>query len=343
MHSVFVTRAGLAAAAVVAALAAGGPAAAQTNVKFSLDFTLQGSQAPFFLARERGYYAAEGVNVTTIDVGRGSGDTVGRVASGTYDIGFGDINSLMEFNAKNPEKEIPAVMMVYDKAPLSIVALKRSGISKPADLVGKKAAAPSFDASYRMFDMFAKINGFDPKSVNWSNVSPQLREPMLAKGEADAISAFTFTATFALRSLGVPESNLTVMKYSDYGLDLYSNAILVTPDLAKNNPKAVAGFVKAAIHGWRDAIKDPKAAIAVIKRVDPLIDEALELDRLNITIRDFVLTDDVKKNGMGDVEDARLRKNIDYVTEGLGLPRKVAPDHVFDRKYLPAAADRKLM
>lgn len=332
----------LAAACIVASVATAAPAAAQTNVKFSLDFTLQGAQSPFFLARERGYYAAEGVNVTAIDIGRGSGDTVGRVASSTYDIGFGDINSLIEFNSKNPDKEIPAVMMVYNKAPLSIVTLKKSGISKPQDLVGKKAAAPSFDASFRMFDMFAKINGFDPKSVSWSNVSPQLREPMLAKGEADAISAFTFTAVFALRRLNVPETALNVMKYSDFGLDLYSNAIMVTPELAKNNPKAVAGFVKAAIKGWRDAVKDPKAAITVIKKVDPLVDEVLELDQLNVTIRDFVLTDDVKKNGMGDVDDARLTKNIEYVTEGLGLPRKVAPDHVFDRKYLPAAADRKI-
>lgn len=331
----------LAAAGLTLALTAGA-ATAQTNVKFSLDFTLQGSQAAFYVARERGYYAAEGLNVTSIDVGRGSGDTVGRVASGTYDIGFGDINSLIEFNAKNPGREIPAVMMVYDKAPLSIVALKSAGIAKPADLVGKKGAAPSFDASYRMFAMFAKINGFDPNKVIWSNVSPQLREPMLAKHEADAIAAFTFTAVFALRSLGVQETDLNIMKYSDYGLDLYSNALIASEGF-KNNPKAVSGFVKAAIHGWQDTIKDPKAAIAVIKKVDPLIDDALELDRLNITIRDFVLTDWVKANGMGDVDPARLQKSIDIVTEGLELPRKVPADSVFDRKYLPPAATRKLM
>jgi NitT/TauT family transport system substrate-binding protein len=329
--------------AAAAALGATAPAAAQqTNVKFSLDFTLQGSQAAFYVARDKGYYAAEGVNVTAIDIGRGSGDTVGRVASGTYDLGFGDINSLIEFNAKNPGKEIPAVMMVYDKAPMSIVALKKSGINKPADLVGKKAAAPSFDASYRMFDMFAKINGFDPAKVSWSNVAPQLREPMLAKGDAEAISAFTFTATFALRALGVPETDLNVMKYSDFGLDLYSNAVLASTAM-KQNPKAISGFVKAAIRGWQDTVKDPKAAIAVIKKADPLINEELELERLQVTIRDFVLTDYVKANGMGDVDDARLDKGIGYVTEGLGLPRRVKPADVFDRQYLPPAAQRKLM
>ncbi len=333
----------LAIAGLAAALTAGSAAAQQTNVKFSLDFTLQGAQAPFFLARERGYYAAEGVNVTAIDVGRGSGDTVSRVASSTYDIGFGDINSLIEFDSKNPGKEFPAVMMVYNKAPLSIVTLKKSGISTPKGLAGKKGAAPSFDASYRMFDMFAKINGLDPKSMAWSNVAPQLREPMLARGEADAISAFTFTSTFALETLGVPESSLNIMKYSDYGLDVYSNAIMASPEFLKNNPKAVAGFVKGAIRGWQDAIKDPQAAIAAIKKADPLVNEKLELERLKVTIRDFVLTDEVKKNGMGDVDDARMEKAIGYVTEGLSLPRKLAPKDVFDRKFLPPAAQRKLM
>ncbi|HTP83929.1 MAG TPA: ABC transporter substrate-binding protein [Alphaproteobacteria bacterium] len=335
-------RAALAAASVFTALAAW-PAAAQTNAKFSLDFTLQGSQAPFFLARDRGYYAAGGVNVTAIDVGRGSGDTVNRVASGTYDLGFGDINSLVEFDSKNPGKEFPAVLMIYNKAPMSIITLKKSGISTPKALVGKKGAAPSFDASYRMFDMFAKINGFDPKSMTWSNVAPQLREPMLARGEADAISSFTFTSTFALETLGVPESSLNIMKYSDYGLDLYSNAIMASPEFLKSNPKAVAGFVKGAIRGWQDAIKDPQAAIAAIKKADPLVNEQLELERLKVTIRDFVLSDEVKKNGMGDVDDARMEKAIGYVTEGLGLPRKLAPKDVFDRQFLPPAAERKLM
>jgi NitT/TauT family transport system substrate-binding protein len=337
------SRVGCLVAAGLAVTLAGGTASAQTNIKFSLDFSLQGSHSPFFLAEERGYYKAEGVTVTAIDTARGAGDAVVRVATGTYDVAFGDINSLIEFNARNPGKEIPAVLIVYDKAPMSIVTLKTSGISKPADLVGKKAAAPNFDAGFRMFNMFAKVNGFDPSKVNWSNVAPQLREPMLARGETDAISGFSFGGVLALRSLGVPDSRLNVMMFSNYGLDLYSNAIVVSPALMKSNPKAVAGFVKAVIRGWKDAVKDPKASIAALKNRDPLINEALELDRLNLIIRDFVLTDWVRQNGMGGVDPTRLKKNIDLVTDGLGLPRVVPPEQVFDEGFLPPASERKLM
>lgn len=332
-----------AALGVAGALAAVPAAAQQTNIKFSLDFVLQGPQAPFFLADEKGYYKAEGLNLTALDAGRGSADTIGRVASGVYEIGFGDLNALIEFNAKNPGKEIPAVFMVYDKAPFAIVTRKSKGIAKPTDLMGKNAAAPSFDAGFRLFSLFAKLNGIDASKVNWSNVAPQLREPMLSRNETDAISAFSFTAVMALKGLGVPENDIQVFMYSEHGLDLYSNAVIASPALVKSNPKAVSGFVKATIKAWRDAVKNPAEAIAALKKREPLINEALELERLNLAIKGFVMTPDVHANGMGGVQPARLQKNIDLVTEGLALPRKIAPGDVFNANFLPPAAERKLM
>jgi NitT/TauT family transport system substrate-binding protein len=333
---------GLAAAVAIACVLGTAPLAAQTNIKFSLDFVLQGPQAPFFLAEERGYYKAEGINLTALDAGRGSADTIGRVASGVYEIGFGDLNALIEFNAKNPGKEIPAVFMVYDKAPMAILTRKSKNINKPADLAGKKGAAPSFDAGFRLFGLFAKLNGLDASKVEWNNVAPQLREPMLSRNETDAISAFSFTAVMALKSLGVPENDIQVFMYSDYGLDLYSNGVIASPDLVKNNPRAVAGFVKATLRAWKDTIKEPAAAIAALKKREPLINDAVELERLNLAIKGFVLTPDVRKNGMGGIDAARLAKNIDLATEGFALPRKITSDLVFNPAFLPPAADRMM-
>jgi NitT/TauT family transport system substrate-binding protein len=330
-----------AALAVTGALAGLQPAVAQqTPIKFTLDFVLQGPQAPFFLAQEKGYYAADGLNVTAIDAGRGSSDTVNRVVSGAYDIGFGDLNALIEFNAKNPGKEVPAVLMVYDQAPFAIITLKNKGIAKPADLAGKKAAAPSFDTPFRLFSLFAKANGFDAGAVNWANVAPPLREPMLAKGEADAISGFSFTAVLALKGLGVPESNVQAFMYKDYGVDLYSNAVIASAKLIQENPKAVQGFVKATIKGIQDTIADPKAAIAALKKKDPLINDAIELERLQLALSTSVLTADVKANGIGGVTADRLNKNIELVTSGFNLDRKVTAEQVFVDRFLPPKAER---
>lgn len=320
------------------------PNAAQaqtTNIKFTLDFSFQGPQAPFFLAAEKGYYAAEGINLTALDAGRGSSDTVNRVASGAYDIGFGDLNALIEFNAKNPGKEIPAVMMLYDQAPFAIITLKDKGIAKPADLVGKKAAAPSFDTPFRLFALFAQATKIDPATVAWANVAPPLREPMLARGEADMISGFSFTSVLALKSLNVPEANIQTFMYKDYGVDLYSNAVIASAALIKNNPKAVRGFVKATIRGVQDAIADPAAAVAALKKKDALVNDAVELERLKMAIATSILTDDVKANGLGAVRSDRLQKNIDLVTAGFKLERKVDAYQVFNASFLPPAAERK--
>lgn len=331
---------GAAAAFAVGIIAAAPVQAQQTPIKFTLDFVYQGPQGPFFLAQERGYYAAEGLNVTAIDPGRGSSDAVNRVVSGAYDLGFGDINALIEFNAKNPGKELPAVLMLYNQAPFAIITLKDKGIGKPADLAGKKAAAPSFDTPFRLFPIFAKLNGIDPASVTWANVAPQLREPMLARGEADAISGFSFTAVLALKGLGVPAQKIQTFLYKDYGIDLYSNAVIASPALLKDNPKAVQGFVRATIRGLHDTIADPKAAIAALKKRDPLLNEALELERLQMAISTSMLTDEVKRDGYGGVRPERLQRNIDLVTQGYGLERKVAPEQVFDARFLPPAAER---
>jgi NitT/TauT family transport system substrate-binding protein len=325
----------------VVALGASTPSnAQQTAIKFTLDFIIQGPQAPFFLAAERGHYAREGVNLTALDAGRGSADTVNRVASGAYDIGFGDINALIEFNAKNPGKEIPAVLMVYDVAPFAIVTLRDKGIGKPADLAGKKAAAPSFDTPFRLFTLFAKANGIAPQSVAWSNVAPPLREPMLARGEAELISGFSFTSVLALRQIGVPESRLNVFLYREHGVDLYSNAVIVSPALARDNPKAVAGFVRATIKGLQETIADPGAAIAAVKKREALLNESVERERLMMALGTSVLTEDVKRNGLGAVRADKLARNIELVTEGFGLERKLANEQVFDARFLPPRAER---
>ena len=94
----------LAATVILAAtaFASTAPARAQTtNVRFVLDFLLQGQQSAFVLGRERGYYTAQKVNLAAFDPGRGGADSITKVASGTHDIGFGDLSAIIEFNSKS--------------------------------------------------------------------------------------------------------------------------------------------------------------------------------------------------------------------------------------------------
>src|SRR5262245_23667896 len=133
--------AGLILAATVGTALLAGPAAAQQAIKFSLDFKFEGPSAPFLVAIDKGYFKAEGLDVT-IDTAAGSLEPINRVASGTYDMGFGDINSLIKFRDANPGTPIKSVFILYNKPPFSVVARKSRGVKTPKDLEGKKPVAP---------------------------------------------------------------------------------------------------------------------------------------------------------------------------------------------------------
>lgn len=333
------------AAAGVAAVALAGAAAAQAQdllpVKFTLDWKFEGPAAGFLIAKERGYFEDEGLDVT-IDSGNGSSGAVTRVASGAYDIAMADVNSMMEFNASNPGQAMKAMFIVYNAPPFALFTLKDSGIDSVEKMTGKTFGAPVFDSPRKLFPAFAQATGLDKDSVTWESMDPPLREPMLVRGDVDGISGFYFTSLLNLRGLGVTEDKLNIWQYRDEGLDLYGNGLIASPALMEQHPDAVKGFVKAVIKGWRDAIADPKAGIAAVKARDPLIDEALELDRLQMAIDNNVLTDEVKANGMGGIDEARMLKAIDQVTYAFGIQDKPAVADVFTSDFLPPAEERML-
>ncbi|WP_197933277.1 ABC transporter substrate-binding protein [Bosea sp. ANAM02] len=314
------------------------PAAAQTPLKFTLDWVFQGPTSPFLVALDKGYYKAEGLDVT-MDPGQGSAGAVQRVATGAYDIGFADVNSLIEYNAKNAGKEILCVFMAYDFPPFGVHALKKSGIAKPTDLAGKKLGAPVFDASFRLFPAFAKKNGIDAASVQHVNLTPQLREQSLVQGTVDFISGHYFSSILDLKARGVKPEDVVSFNYSDYKMDVYGNGIIVSPALAAK-PEVVTGFLRATAKAWKEVAANPAIGIAAAKKRDPLIDEKLETERLDMSLRMNVLTPFVKANGMGDVDPARFARSVKDVAEAFGLPAAPAPDKVFTAKFLPPKAER---
>ena len=336
-------RAFLKTTAALAAAAALGVAHAQTTpVKLQLDWRFEGPAALFLVPVAKGYFKDAKVDVT-VDAGNGSGGTVTRVASGTYDMGFADMAALMEFHANNPDapNKPVAIMMVYNNTPASVMALKKSGIKTPADLNGKKLGAPVFDAGRRAFPIFQKANGVG--TVAWTAMDPPLRETMLVRGDVDAITGFTFTSLLNLEARGAKAEEVVVMAYPDYGVKLYGNAIIASPKILKENPAAVKAFLSAFAKGMKDVIGNPAASVETVKARDGIINSELETRRLKLAIDTVINSPDARAEGFGQINPGRLSLMASQVSDAFNTKTRVNPDAVWNGGFLPAKAELNVL
>jgi NitT/TauT family transport system substrate-binding protein len=329
--------------AMLAAAATFGMAQAQTTpIKFQLDWRFEGPAGLFLTPAAKGYFKDAKLDVA-IDAGNGSGGTVTRVASGSYDLGFADMAALMEFHANNPDapNKPVAIMMVYNNTPASVMALKKSGIKTPADLAGKKLGAPVFDAGRRAFPIFAKANGVG--NVAWTAMDPPLRETMLVRGDVDAITGFTFTSLLNIEARGVKADDVVVLQYPDYGVKLYGNAIIASPKILKENPAAVKAFLSAFTKGVKDVIANPAASIQDVKARDGIINVDLETRRLKLAIDSVINSADARAEGFGQVKGPRLSLMASQVSDAFNTKTRVKADDVWNGSFLPSAKDLDIL
>jgi NitT/TauT family transport system substrate-binding protein len=330
------------AGAVITASTLGLAQAQVTPIKFQLDWRFEGPSALFLTPAAKGYFKDAKLDVT-VDAGNGSGGAVTRVASGAYELGFADLAALMEFHANNPDapNKPVAIMMVYNDTPASVMALKKSGIKTPADLSGKKLGAPVFDAGRRAFPIFAKANNIS--GVQWTAMDPPLRETMLARGDVDAITGFTFTSLLNLEARGVNVADVVVLPYPDFGVKLYGNAIIASPKILKDNPAAVKAFLSAFARGMKDVIGNPAAAIADVKARDGIINVELETRRLKLAIDTVINSPNAHAEGFGQVNGPRLTLMASQVSEAFATKTRVNPDAVWNGSYLPTKAELNVL
>ena len=323
------------------ALVWGAAHAADTPIKFQLDWRFEGPAALFVHPEQKGYFKQAGLDVT-VEAASGAG-AIQRVASGTHDLGFADLAALMEFHANNPDAPIKpvAIMVIYNTTPASVIALKKSGITKASDLTGKKMGAPIFDAGRRTFPLFAQANGVG--DVQWSTMEPQLRETMLARGDLDAVTGYTFTSLLNLEARGVKREDVVVLPYASHGVQLYGNVVIASPKLLAEKPEAVRAFLKAFAQGAKEAIANPEAAIASLKAKDGLVNAPLEVKRLNLTIETAIDSQGARAEGFGRLRPERLQKMAEQVASAYTTKNPVPASAVWNGSFLPTPAELDIL
>ena len=327
--------------AAFAVLTGLGPALAETtDIKFTLGWKTQGSDAPFLVALNEGYFEEEGLNVT-IDQGEGSAATITRIMSGAYDAGFGDINAIIQNAAARPGEAPVMVFQMWNRPPFAIAVPKELGLTSPKELEGKTLGGAQGTPTTRLFPVFARLNGIDAETIKYESLAPNLQEPMLIRGEIDG--AFTFTVSSWVNLIANrkdPAADFDWFNYEDYGMDLYSNGMMVSREMLAENPEAVAGLVRAVTRATMEITKDQDIAVKAIMAFDNLVDADLERARLEFALTKLMNAPEVSETGIGDLVDERLTRSIAIIAEGYGLETLPEASEIFDRSFLPPVEDR---
>ncbi|GAA5234037.1 ABC transporter substrate-binding protein [Verticiella sediminum] len=312
----------------------------KTPFKFNLGWRFEASGAGYFLAQQRGYYDEAGLDVT-IDSGNGSTAAISLVAGGAYDAASADLASMIEFNVQHPEAGLRAVAMQYDLNPNALIVRKGGPIASPADFAGKRILGQPFNASRKLFPVFAKAQGFDPSGVVWENMEPGAGDTRFARGDFDAAAYFYFTGLLNLKARGVDLDTLQVYRYSDYGMQSYGNGIIANP-AAMARADAMKAFIAASTRGWLDVIADPIAGGAAVKRKEPLANEALETERLQLITTGTMQTQATAAHGWGAATPERVQATIDETVDAFGLQAGLGVADIWNDAFLPPLEARML-
>jgi len=313
--------------AVAAVLAATGSASAQEKFTFALNWFAVGDHAAYWVALDKGYYKAKGLDVT-LENSKGSGDSMAKVDTGRADAGLADVAAVVPFLAKGGT--IKVVGMVFDKTPLNIFSLKSKPLNKPKDLEGASLGSPPGDAQRQVFPAFAKLTGIDAKKVTWVNIEPAAKIAALVEKRMDGVSDYTTGLPLYEKAGG--KGNIVMMKWTDFGFDLYAMSIMASAKTMKEKPKQLKAFLEASYMGWRDVMADPDAALAIQKKHVPELDLSTIKENMLMGL-DLMKTDQYRKGGIGSIDGKRMCASVDLMNNYMSMPKKVECKDVYTQEF----------
>lgn len=246
-------------------------ALAADKVRWLNDWLPAGDKAAIYLGVEQGLFAAEGIEVE-IASARGGSDVVTKLATNSADFGSAGLASLLQAKAQG-EVPVVAVAPIYNKQPDAFFTTEGSGIESFKDIVGKTVATPTFSASNVVWPLLLERNGIDPASVKLLKLDPGALAPMLATGKVDATINWLTVAPGFVRALGEADKTLKTIPWSEYGFEGYGLSLVASQRFVQSHPDVAKKFVKAYQQAQKNAIADPAAAAAALKKMVAEVDE----------------------------------------------------------------------
>lgn len=223
------------------------------QVTLQLKWINQAQFAGFYVAQEQGYYTDERISVTFVEGGAGT-DPGGLVAAGEADFGIDGADRMLV--SRSHGQPVVAIAAIFRNDPLAFITMADSGITRPADFLGRTAGIGDGQVDFQYQAMMNNL-GLDLDQVNI--VPYDTDYSVFFSGEADITLGYSTGGLIRIRRAGY---DVNLIWPSDYGVHLYADMLLTTDQLITENPDLVMRFLRATLKGWRTAIENPEIAVA---------------------------------------------------------------------------------
>lgn len=305
---------------VVGLIGLGGDAAvAADEVTIMLNWFQLADHSPLYLARERGYYEQEDIDLAIVR-GHGSGDTAKKIDLEQAEFGISDVPTVLTAISKGAD--LVVVGMVYDKAANNIFFYEDSGIETVEDLVGRSIAAPPGDSHRFLWPALARFHDVDPDAVTLVNVKPEGKQAIVAARNADA--AFDLYTSYPIWEKALGEGNVGNLLFADHGIALYGHGYIVNKALTEDDPELITRFLRATYRGWQDAYHEREAAIEAMMQHVPGIDKEAYLAHFDLVL-DLVVTERSAEYGMGWILPELMQDTHDITHSGGQMDQELEP------------------
>ncbi|MFQ5913720.1 MAG: ABC transporter substrate-binding protein [Nitrospinota bacterium] len=332
-HGLFFFVAGVLALSLVIGLPAKPAQAQKKPFIFSIGWVFYGRDLGWLTAQEKGFYKEEGLPNVKIVRGFGGGDTMTKVAAGSFTVG-GAIPPISQIIAWRKGIKSKMVMMNHDIPPMVIWTTKDRGINSLKDLMGKSIGAPENDAIWPIVKLLYRIKGYDLKRVKHVNVTPAGRDPGMLAGGYAASTGFITQYPILSRMAKQRNKEIHFVLLSNEGLNIYGAGVNVLDKTLKERGEDVRKFLKASVRGIAYALEHPDEAVNYLMKVCPVCKKQPNREVWDIT-GDMWYTKSGRAKGLGGMTDEKWQKTIDFVAKPLRLKKKPSRSELYTNAYLP--------
>jgi NitT/TauT family transport system substrate-binding protein len=307
------------------------PVAAADKVVLMLNWYFYGEHAPFFYGLDKGYYAAQGIDLD-IQEGRGSGPTTQAVAAKTVAFGYVDLPTMMRVAVKGAP--VIATGVLLQKSPMSVMGFEDKNIRKPADIKGKIVAMTPGGSNEQIWPLFLKKAGLKEDDFRTVSGDAQTKLNAVISGQADLVLGYPMDQ--GMKILDATGKRVYAIKFADYGINLVSSGIVAHKDMLKDNPDLVRRFMAASSKAVATAVKDPQGA------ADAMLKANAKAGKRETLVAGFEQTiqfyaDDGKSAQPFRVSDQTMTNTVSNMVEygGLDPVANKDPKAYYTNDYLP--------